>query len=94
MLGSAELTSSTFRQCPISRGGRRHRLPLWAWIAIIISIALIVLAIVVGVLGFLRKSKKPKKPLPEPRQAEKCKDKLFIIYNSSRFFSCSRSDKT
>jgi len=47
---------------------------LWAWIAIIICVALIILAIVVGVFAFIRKSKQnpssKKKSIPEPRPEE------------------------
>jgi hypothetical protein len=72
-LGSAELTNSQFRQCPI--GARfRDRLPKWAWITIAV-VGVLLIGIFAGVFGFIGKSKKnaasKKRTLPEPRDTEK-----------------------
>ncbi|CAF1026662.1 unnamed protein product [Rotaria sordida] len=69
--GSPELTDSRFRHCTKIHGRQRRRLPMWAWIAIAISSAILLLIILGGIIAFISKSKnkdstRKKKFLPEP----------------------------
>jgi hypothetical protein len=84
-LGSEELINSKFRNCPKVHGHHHRRLPIWAWIAIILAIAVLLLIISIVIFGLIRKKNaagSQKKPLPEPRHTdEKGKDDSLIIHN-------------
>ncbi|CAF3558782.1 unnamed protein product [Rotaria sp. Silwood1] len=63
--GSSELSESKFRNCPKSHG-LRHRLPIWAWLLVVVGAMLLLLLILGGVLTFIRSSKKE---LPQVRKS-------------------------
>ncbi|CAF2623072.1 unnamed protein product [Rotaria sp. Silwood2] len=87
--GSAELTNSQFRHCTKIRG-RGRRLPMWAWIAIIIGGTLLLLIIIGVIIALMTKSKKKtsrsKITLPEPRRPDE-KGKDNFVYEFSTFSS-------